>query len=47
MTQPSIFIENLSKKYGKFTALDHLDLNLERVKCVGDANGAPHPDPSS
>jgi len=42
MTQPPIFIQNLSKKYGKFTALDHLDLNLEGAKCVGflDPNGA-------
>ncbi|MGA2665056.1 MAG: ABC transporter ATP-binding protein [Nitrososphaerales archaeon] len=42
MTPPSILIENLSKRYGKFTALDHLDLDLEGAKCVGflGPNGA-------
>jgi ABC-2 type transport system ATP-binding protein len=42
VTQPSIVMEKLTKKYGKFTALDHLDLKLEGPKCVGflGPNGA-------
>ncbi len=42
MAQPSIVIEKLTKRYGKFTALDHLDLRLEGAKCVGflGPNGA-------
>jgi ABC-2 type transport system ATP-binding protein len=39
---PSIEVRGLTKTFGKFTALDHLDLKLEGAKCVGflGPNGA-------
>ncbi|HXQ48737.1 MAG TPA: ABC transporter ATP-binding protein [Thermoplasmata archaeon] len=39
---PSIEVRGLTKTFGKFTALDHLDLKLEGGKCVGflGPNGA-------
>ncbi len=42
MSAPSIEIRNLSKSFGKFRALDQLNLNLEGRKCVGflGPNGA-------
>ncbi|MCI4373809.1 MAG: ABC transporter ATP-binding protein [Thermoplasmata archaeon] len=42
MTLPSIEIQGLTKRFGDFTALDHLDLKLEGGKCVGflGPNGA-------
>ncbi len=42
MTQPSIETRALTKTFGTFTALDHLDLKLEGAKCVGflGPNGA-------
>ncbi len=42
MTGPSIEAVNLSKRYGSFTALSHLNLKIEGSKCVGflGPNGA-------
>jgi ABC-2 type transport system ATP-binding protein len=42
MTALSIEARGLTKRFGKFTALDHLDLRLEGGKCVGflGPNGA-------
>lgn len=42
MSGPSIETRGLTKQYGSFTALDHLDLRLEGAKCVGflGPNGA-------
>ncbi len=42
MTRPSIVVDDLTKAYGKFRALDHLNLKLEGAKCVGflGPNGA-------
>jgi ABC-2 type transport system ATP-binding protein len=39
---PSIKASGLTKRFGSFTALDHLELNLEGAKCVGflGPNGA-------
>lgn len=39
---PSLEAQNLSKRYGSFTALSNLDLNIEGSKCVGflGPNGA-------
>lgn len=35
MTVPSLETRNLTRRFGSFTALDHLDLHLEGAKCVG------------
>ncbi|MCI4326725.1 MAG: ABC transporter ATP-binding protein [Thermoplasmata archaeon] len=35
MTVPSIETRGLTRKFGSFTALDHLDLKVEGGKCVG------------
>ncbi|MGC2289500.1 MAG: ABC transporter ATP-binding protein [Thermoplasmata archaeon] len=35
MTGPSLEARGLTKRFGSFTALDHLDLHLEGAKCVG------------
>jgi len=42
VTGPSIETVGLTKRFGKFTALDHLDLRLQGGKCVGflGPNGA-------
>jgi ABC-2 type transport system ATP-binding protein len=42
VTHPSIETRGLTKRFGDFTALDHLDLKLEGGKCVGflGPNGA-------
>jgi len=42
MSVPSIVAENLTKKYGSFTALSKLNLKIEGSKCVGflGPNGA-------
>ena len=42
MTNPSIEIINLTKKYGSFTAVSNLSLKIEGAKCVGflGPNGA-------
>ena len=42
MTSPSIEVRGLTKFFGRFAALDHLDLKLEGAKCVGflGPNGA-------
>jgi ABC-2 type transport system ATP-binding protein len=42
MTYPSVEARDLTKVFGKFTALDHLNLKLEGAKCVGflGPNGA-------
>ncbi len=42
MTSSSVVINRLTKRFGSFTALDHLDLKLEGSKCVGflGPNGA-------
>jgi ABC-2 type transport system ATP-binding protein len=42
MTLPSIEVRGLSKRFGSFTALDKLNLNVEGGKCVGflGPNGA-------
>ncbi|HEV2317822.1 MAG TPA: ABC transporter ATP-binding protein [Thermoplasmata archaeon] len=42
MTMPSIEARGLTKAFGNFTALDHLDLRIEGAKCVGflGPNGA-------
>ena len=42
MSAPSIVAENLSKRYGSFTALSNLNLKIEGSKCVGflGPNGA-------
>jgi ABC-2 type transport system ATP-binding protein len=42
MTPPSLETRSLTKRFGSFTALDHLDLKLEGAKCVGflGPNGA-------
>ena len=42
MSQPSIVTKGLTKRFGSFTALDHLDLKVEGSKCVGflGPNGA-------
>src|SRR5947207_15803981 len=39
---PSIVAENLTKRYGSFTALSNLNLKIEGSKCVGflGSNGA-------
>src|SRR5437870_5585334 len=42
MSAPSIVAENLTKRYGSFTALSNLNLKIEGSKCVGflGPNGA-------
>ena len=42
MSDPSIVAENLTKRYGSFTALSNLNLKIEGSKCVGflGPNGA-------
>ena len=42
MTAPSIETRDLTKHFGKFVALDNLDLQIEGAKCVGflGPNGA-------
>jgi ABC-2 type transport system ATP-binding protein len=42
MSTPSIVAENLTKRYGSFTALSNLNLKIEGSKCVGflGPNGA-------
>ncbi len=42
MSAPSIMAENLTKRYGSFTALSNLNLKIEGSKCVGflGPNGA-------
>ena len=42
MSTPSIEMRKLTKRFGAFTALDHLDMRLEGAKCVGflGPNGA-------
>ena len=42
MSSPSIEVRGLTRRFGKFTALDRLDLKLEGPKCVGflGPNGA-------
>jgi ABC-2 type transport system ATP-binding protein len=42
MREPSIIVHGLSKRFGAFTALDHLNLNITGSKCVGflGPNGA-------
>lgn len=42
MSAPSIVAENLTKRYGSFTALSNLNLRIEGSKCVGflGPNGA-------
>jgi ABC-2 type transport system ATP-binding protein len=42
MTKPSIVTEDLTKVFGKFTALDSVNLKIEGTKCVGflGPNGA-------
>jgi ABC-2 type transport system ATP-binding protein len=35
MTGPSLETRGLTKRFGKFTALDHLTLKIEGAKCVG------------
>ena len=42
MSGPSIEARGLTKRFGTFTALDHLDLKIEGAKCVGflGPNGA-------
>ncbi|MDE1819313.1 MAG: ABC transporter ATP-binding protein [Euryarchaeota archaeon] len=42
MTAPTIEATGLTKRFGNFTALDHLELKLEGAKCVGflGPNGA-------
>jgi ABC-2 type transport system ATP-binding protein len=42
MSMPSIVAENLTKRYGSFTALSNLNLKIEGSKCVGflGPNGA-------
>jgi ABC-2 type transport system ATP-binding protein len=35
MTIPSLETRKLTRKFGSFTALDHLDLKVEGAKCVG------------
>ena len=42
MAGPSIQTRELTKRFGSFTALDHLNLNIEGSKCVGflGPNGA-------
>src|SRR5256885_13369422 len=42
MSAPSIVAENLTKRYGSFSALSNLNLKIEGSKCVGflGPNGA-------